>query len=320
MSSLTEAISKPIHLSYIKDCLRDVRLGALANAGVSYLIHEYNVWKNNSNGVIKPTTLYMELTTKCPRECKDCYISVEDRLDPEIISIENVDKIMQNCETQGIRVYTLLGGEPMMKETLPIIKYLLHKHPLKTFVACTNGDYIANQKDKLDDILLKNNFIAALSVDGFQETNDELRGRNSFKNVMESASYLKSIRSFYGSIITLRQENYMEATSIAFRDLLVSKGFKFLSFAFPSRLTQETIDEAIHNIESWKDEHIMVYTGLFGHLGNHDNHTMAKVVSMDKRGRILKKRRERIEIGDTDTSLDAVSNNPIWRERYEHQM
>ena len=309
------SVAKHIRPSIAINYTRDVRLGVLINQGMNFLRHEHLLWQDNSQGILRPTTTYIELIAYCPRDCDGCYITEENRKDKSVISMENADKIVILSRNIGIRLFTLLGGEPMSDETVPVIRHLLENNPDLTFIVCTNGDYIATKKGALDDILLRNNLSVSLSIDGFQGTNDLLRGRNSYANVASSARYLKSQRCLFGATTTLRPHNYLEPTSEEFIDHLKKMGFKFVAYSFTDDLGQAARDEAIERIEQIHGP-VLLYTALFGYSGERNTSSLAKVVSIDRHGTILDHRRKRVEIGDISHDLSDIARNARWREKY----
>jgi len=122
-----------VNLSTVIRSLSQTRIRTLADVGLKYLYINLQAYNQNRKNEVQPTSMYLELTTYCWRNCKDCYITPEERNDKRLISLENVLSIIEEAKSQGIIAFTFMGGEPISKQTIPMINKILDTHPSLLF-------------------------------------------------------------------------------------------------------------------------------------------------------------------------------------------
>lgn len=149
----------------------------------------------------------------------------------------------------GIRLYGYMGGEPMREDIIPLILKIASQNRDLTFIICTNGYYIAQHG--IPYFINAPNIGVLLSLDGFEETNDIIRGEGSYHNIMEAANQLKRFKRIFGASITIRRENVNEVLSTDFISHLSNRGFKYIAL-----LKYCASDEAHQNGEV-KDKEII---------------------------------------------------------------
>jgi len=317
--SFIKSLATPFDLRMVLRALTSVRIGVLSRNLGNYALHEHDVWSQNKRGKIFPTLLYLELTTYCSRNCRGCYIPQEERDDNTMMTRETAHNAIKNGASLGVKFYNFLGGEPVAENTVPLMEEIVGSYPSLTFITCTNGDYIAARSDQLDGLALRNNFSVALSIDGFEGTNDRLRGRNSFRNVVSSAAYLRSRRALFGAVVTLRKLNFEEAISPDFTHFLIRNGFIYVSYAFSDELRGNLQDVAIERIEKHRDP-IFKYTSLRGHMGERTQNRIARTISIGKDGSVFDVRKERRMIGTLEQDLEGVSSNRSWLRKFVQEV
>ncbi|MFA6098935.1 MAG: radical SAM protein [Patescibacteria group bacterium] len=175
----------------------------------------------------QPDILGIEITTYCPWRCKDCYVPVELRKDRTVIEEDLLSLTLTQTRKYGIRLYGYMGGEPMREDTIPLILKVASQNRDLTFIICTNGYDIA--RHGASQFINAPNVGVLLSFDGFEETNDGIRGRGSYKNVMQAASQLNQLKRIFGASITVRRENIDEVLSTDFISHLSNQGFKYVA-------------------------------------------------------------------------------------------
>lgn len=145
-----------------------------------------------------PLILGFKLTNKCNLRCKTCYewneqgyhhnMSAEmknQELDPELF-----DKVMRETSSVKSNVY-LWGGEPLFHSEFSKLSYVLEREKRITAM-CTNGILIDK---RMDDILrFDHNLELLIAVDGFEEENDEIRGKGNYQKVMHHIKTLLDMR------------------------------------------------------------------------------------------------------------------------------
>ncbi len=131
-----------------------------------------------------PIQIDFELTQKCNLECKHCFV------DGNTSFSENTFNIIKKLCKEGVLVFELIGGEPLMvKEIFSIINYL--KKQNKIVSICTNGTLITKDIAKrLSENPPDKIFV---SLDGSKEINDKIRGKGSFNKTL---SGIKNLNEF----------------------------------------------------------------------------------------------------------------------------
>ncbi len=175
---------------------------------------------------IRPDVFGIEVTNYCSRVCEGCYVPEEIRNDMEVIDEHLLLSSISQAKKFGIRNFGFLGGEPMNKHTIPLTLKAVSKNPLLSFVYCTNGDYIA--KNDVSYFQKHNNVGFLLSLDGFEDMNDSIRGKNAYSNVMDASKQLSSLRKIISASVTVRDNNIDEVFSDDFINHLIDNGFKYV--------------------------------------------------------------------------------------------
>jgi hypothetical protein len=280
-----------------------------------YLTSEWELFRQARQGVLSPTMLELELTTYCERNCMDCYIPREERKDDTVIKEEVAQNAIDRARYEGIHMITMLGGESLQTRTVNLIDSLLAENPDMVFYTCTNADMLAQEGSNLDFLINRNNFGVALSIDGLQQTNDRIRGRNSYRNVMDAADYLRSRRRFFGAVTTMRPENIFECTSHDYVQKIVDSGFIFLLYGVSEPVRTTTPDIALKRIHRLGAYPLFIYDSMVGHVGEQSPAYKVRDIYVDKTGLVMINRKIRSPIGNV-TDLANVSGNPAWARRY----
>jgi radical SAM protein with 4Fe4S-binding SPASM domain len=158
------------------------------------------------------------ITNSCNLRCQHCYqddFSNDRDLDwagLEIIS-QNIQETMEGWNK--VACINLTGGEPLLKpEVFPLLGYLDQKTAVEELGLITNGLCLdreimerLSQFSKLRKI--------KLSLDGPDaETNDSLRRKGSFENVLETLSMLRQEKRFEIILMfTVMKRNYKSLSS-----------------------------------------------------------------------------------------------------------
>lgn len=128
-----------------------------------------------------PILVSFHVTNNCTLRCRYCYANVDDRFDDQgkDFSTEEVKGLIDEMYEAGTRWLIILGGEPLMREDIgEIISYTKGKGMLCEVV--TNGVLV---KDRIDDILAAD--LLCISLDGDEEANDAVRGKGTYKRIVE---------------------------------------------------------------------------------------------------------------------------------------
>jgi sulfatase maturation enzyme AslB (radical SAM superfamily) len=298
----------------VRRAFKDVKLLTLGAFTYIYVAQQWSIYCQNERGVINPTSMHLELTTYCPKRCADCYISVEDRREKSVIDLDTAHKAVAKAKSLGIRIVNFIGGEAMNNETLPIMSALAEKHWDTSFYSCTNGELIASKPEYLDGLVRRHNFSTGLSIDGFQQTNDALRTKGSFKNVVNAAAYLHSRRCFFGLVSTIHAANREEVLSTDFVNFAADTGASFLVYGVADSV--DNIAEVSAALMRQNDSPIFIYTNLFGYIDGSASNQKHRIFYVNKEGVVLNDRRAR-EFVATLENAQHITGNAAWLRRYQ---
>lgn len=154
-----------------------------------------------------PLTLWIELTSACSLNCRQCFVNRGcDTLDGHL-PLDVVLELIDEAASYGVPRVTLTGGEPFLYPALGSV--IKHANELDLGLRIfSNGSVELPVYNKfLEGGVIDRLF---LSLDGFREHHDYLRGKKSFNHALRSLAYLSShsgIRSITLST-TLDRENY----------------------------------------------------------------------------------------------------------------
>lgn len=165
----------------------------------------------------------LEVTHACERRCRGCYVPVHLRKDPALMSERVLHSAVAQGKEIGVRTFIFIGGEPMQESTIPMTLEVASRNQSVTFSYCTNADYIA--QNDVSFFTRHPNISFFLSMDGFKETNDSIRGVGSYGNVVMAARQLRMLRRFVCANVTVRRENADEILNPDFVSHLMSMGF-----------------------------------------------------------------------------------------------
>lgn len=150
--------------------------------------------------VIAPTVLHVNVNLRCNTRCAMC--NIWELKSPHALSIEQFERIFSDPVYARIEYVILAGGEPTLRNDLPEIVELMHKHMprLKKLMIPSNvinhlsvqqqyprvARYCADRKIRLT---------LGVSLDGIGETHDKVRGvKGAFEKVMANIEYMKQLQ------------------------------------------------------------------------------------------------------------------------------
>ncbi len=153
-------------------------------------------------------TLIFFVTTRCPLKCKHCFYANElNQQNIKELTVEEIEKIADNLP--HLEYLQLSGGEPFMREDLVELVEIFFKRGLKKVIIPTNGFFTKQIVSKVQKMKNKGfNFSIMISVDGFKDLHNEIRGRDCFDNAMQTFDELKKIGVEAGFNVALSKINY----------------------------------------------------------------------------------------------------------------
>jgi len=147
------------------------------------------------------------ITHKCNYKCEHCYSnsgSFEEK--EEMLSLEEVKRIVDELALEKVPVILLSGGEPLMrKDIFTIIEYIRDKG-INVSIS-TNGSLI----DEITAKLLKKLGVGyvGISIDGSEEINDKFRGvKGAFSSSIKAINNCKDSNQKVGLRFTLQKNNF----------------------------------------------------------------------------------------------------------------
>lgn len=155
-----------------------------------------------------PSHLVLHVTSRCNRSCQTCFVRTRDAAPTEEISLSEIKKLAEGLN--NLIFLDIGGGEPFLRNDLPEICAAFKTRYLSI---PTNGFDPERIHYTITKIQKKAAAILSISVslDGFEKTNDTIRGHGSFQNALQTVLSLRKIPGIYLKINTvLSDRNYYE--------------------------------------------------------------------------------------------------------------
>ena len=173
------------------------------------------------HGCSVPWAILMDPTSACNLHCTGCWAAeYGNKLN---LTYEEMDNIVNQANEMGTYMFLFTGGEPMVRKK-DIIR-LCENHNDCVFSAFTNGTLI--DEDFAQEMLRVQNFVPAISVEGFEEATDDRRGHGTYAAVVRAMEILKRNKLPFGISCCYTSKNYDVIGSEAYFDDMIAKGAKF---------------------------------------------------------------------------------------------
>jgi len=171
----------------------------------------------SKDGAYSPFAILISPTMRCNLKCMGCYAGNYDKKDD--LELDVIDRIITEAKEMGTYYFTILGGEPFIREDMLKI---YEKHNDAFFQVFTNSYFL---NDKLCDKLAKlGNVAPMMSLEGFEKETDERRGKGTFETVMAAMDRLKKRGIVFGTSVVPTRFNIDTITSDKFVNMLIEKG------------------------------------------------------------------------------------------------
>ena len=171
-----------------------------------------------------PWAILLDPTSACNLKCTGCW-AAEYGNQMNLTYAEMDSIVMQGVEL-GTYMYLFTGGEPMVRKA-DIIR-LCEAHPDCVFSAFTNGTLIDDAFS--DEMLRVQNFIPAISIEGFEEATDGRRGHGTYQKIMNAMGILKKKKLPFGISCCYTSANAEVIGSSDYFDYMIELGAKFAWF------------------------------------------------------------------------------------------
>lgn len=142
------------------------------------------------------------------------------------LTYEEMDDIVTQGVELGTYIYLFTGGEPLVRKK-DIIR-LCEAHPDCVFSAFTNGTLI--DEEFADEMLRVQNFMPAISIEGFEEATDSRRGNGTYQKIIHAMNILKERKLPFGISCCYTSANAEVIGSEEYFDQMIDMGAKFAWF------------------------------------------------------------------------------------------
>lgn len=126
--------------------------------------------KRLKKGIHFPPFLFISIINSCQLRCQGCWVDVA--APQKLLSLEDMNRIINEAKAHGNSFFGLLGGEPFMH---PQLMDILAAHPDCYFQIFTNGQLITD--DVAKELRRLGNATPLISIEGSEIVSDERRGR-----------------------------------------------------------------------------------------------------------------------------------------------
>jgi MoaA/NifB/PqqE/SkfB family radical SAM enzyme len=175
-------------------------------------------------GEVFPPFLYISIINSCNLRCQGCWVDVAAK--QEILTLEAMNRLVDEAKEMGNVYFGLVGGEPFMH---PQLFDILAAHPDCYFQIFTNGQFITEEKAKRLREL--GNATPLISVEGNEIISDERRGRASvLSKTMQGVRNCLANKVFTGVCTSLCQTNIDDLLTEKWIDRLIEMGVMYTWF------------------------------------------------------------------------------------------
>lgn len=150
-----------------------------------------------------PRTASIAVTYRCNARCVMCDIWKKP------VKKEVSSRLYQKLPS-SLKMIDITGGEPFLRnDLLDIIKVIDKKCPRAKILITSNGSLFSLIKKVTPKILaIKPNLSIRISLDGWKQTHNKIRGRSFFNKTRKSIMFLRKFKNIdLGIIFTLQKQN-----------------------------------------------------------------------------------------------------------------
>lgn len=136
----------------------------------------------------KPFSLDFAVTYRCNARCVQCSIWKHPSKANEELTLGEIQRILDSY--RGWKIVGITGGEPFLREDLPyILEMFCVTQPVKLVFVTSNGslcDIIHKKLFHVIDAYPNVEFKLLISIDGYRELHNKIRGVNIFDNAVRA--------------------------------------------------------------------------------------------------------------------------------------
>lgn len=180
-----------------------------------------------------PFALRMDITNKCELSCIYC----KDNKNEKELPIDNFISIIPALKDIGIERISISGGNPLLKKGIEKLIFTIKKHNISPILN-SNGFNLEN----IDKKTLKSLDLIQLSIDAIGDSNDLIRGKNSFKTTINAMELLSKYKIPFTIMCTITKYNINQL-----EDMIN------LAIMYKSMVAFQPIKNIFGNIKNFKD-------------------------------------------------------------------
>ena len=201
-----------------RTCLRKF----LFNFGWKGLIGFQKFQKRKKKGEMFPAFQFISVTNDCNLSCQGCWVSRTES--NQTLNLSAINKIIEQSKAHGSYFFGILGGEPLLYESLFEI---FKGHPDCYFQLFTNGmllnDEVAEQLRKIANVT------PLISFEGNEQVADIRRGsQRVYERTLRAVNISVKHKLVTGVAISVCKSNIDMALSEDFINMLHDKGVIYL--------------------------------------------------------------------------------------------
>ncbi len=178
----------------------------------------------------KPVHLILHVTNRCNLRCRTCFVDF-DNLKGKELTLEEIKGISKYLDK--LIWLEIGGGEPFLRDDLDEICATFDTKSIAIATNGFDGELICSQVKKIKE-RTKAEIVLSVSLDGFEKTNDSIRGEGTFNKAIETIGKLKEIdgvrvkvtsvlsKDNYGEIIDLM--NFVKKLGVDFHSINIQRG------------------------------------------------------------------------------------------------
>lgn len=179
--------------------------------------------QSTPRGTPSPLTIKLSPSMVCNLRCRGCFAAdhpSKERLDPDTL-----ERLVEQAEAVGVSTIGVIGGEPLLVRD---ILDLFRRFPQTGFYLVTNGTLV--RPEIVEQLAELPNVVPIVSLEGFEQTTDALRGRGVYAKVMAAMDAMRDGGLVFGFSTTVHRDNVDEVVSARYLDHLIERGAYFGGF------------------------------------------------------------------------------------------